>query len=504
MPKTAKSKKNAAGRPSGTPRKKAAGKAGAAPAGSEGPVSEKRRRAGPRFRGVKAFVCLMLAFFSLIGCFTSEGWFISFFRVFLQGLIGKGYFITPVALGFCALLLVMFKDRPVKSRLACALLLTVILGAFIHLFTCTTEFNWSWRLPGELYRSGTISGAAGSGGLIGGLLALSFETRLTRPVETIFLVLAFVILLLAAFDITFVTVAEWYRGRAAYEPDAEAEDDYILGGKTAGLFGGKAGGAAPQASGDRLPGHPAAARTGGKVNIDIPVDEPPRLGGSKKEAASFFNPTPGVELPDKKKLADIFIKDRAPAQPSPASPHAGPNAADYREAKPSAPAATPEEIAEFELKNRAAKAAEAVEMKKAADEVMHNIEKSLTASEPIKYAYPPLDLLAAGSAANMADGREEMVINAKRLSATIKSFGIPAEIINITRGPSVTRYEVELEQGVKLNKLTNLADDIALALGASGVRIAPIPNKISIVGIGMPNKLTHIVNLRDVIASDDC
>ncbi len=103
----------------------------------------------------------------------------------------------------------------------------------------------------------------------------------------------------------------------------------------------------------------------------------------------------------------------------------------------------------------------------------------------------------------MTDGREEMVINAKRLSATIKSFGIPAEITNITRGPSVTRYEVELEQGVKLNKLTNLADDIALALGASGVRIAPIPDKISIVGIEVPNKLTNIVNLRDIIDTDE-
>jgi S-DNA-T family DNA segregation ATPase FtsK/SpoIIIE len=78
----------------------------------------------------------------------------------------------------------------------------------------------------------------------------------------------------------------------------------------------------------------------------------------------------------------------------------------------------------------------------------------------------------------MTDGREEMAINAKRLSATIKSFGISAEICNITRGPSVTRYELEMEQGVKLNKLTNLAEDIALALGATGVRIAPIPDKI--------------------------
>ncbi len=69
----------------------------------------------------------------------------------------------------------------------------------------------------------------------------------------------------------------------------------------------------------------------------------------------------------------------------------------------------------------------------------------------------------------------------------------------MTRGPTVTRYEVELEQGVKLNRLTNLSDDIALALGVSGVRIAPVPDKIAIVGIEVPNKKTTTVYLRDVI-----
>ena len=65
--------------------------------------------------------------------------------------------------------------------------------------------------------------------------------------------------------------------------------------------------------------------------------------------------------------------------------------------------------------------------------------------------------------------------------------------INVTRGPSVTRYELELSRGVKLSKVTNLADDIALALGASGVRIAAIPEKISVVGIEVPNRVVSTV-----------
>ena len=73
----------------------------------------------------------------------------------------------------------------------------------------------------------------------------------------------------------------------------------------------------------------------------------------------------------------------------------------------------------------------------------------------------------------------------------------------VVHGPSVTRYEFTLEQGVKLSKITNLADDIALALGASGVRIAPIPNKISVVGIEVPNRAVTPVRIRDVVESRD-
>ncbi|MEG1396954.1 MAG: DNA translocase FtsK, partial [Oscillospiraceae bacterium] len=77
----------------------------------------------------------------------------------------------------------------------------------------------------------------------------------------------------------------------------------------------------------------------------------------------------------------------------------------------------------------------------------------------------------------------ELKLNQERLTETIRSFGIDAKISGVVRGPSVTRYELELDQGIRLNKLTNLSDDIALSLGAEAVRIAPIPDKISTVGI---------------------
>ena len=99
------------------------------------------------------------------------------------------------------------------------------------------------------------------------------------------------------------------------------------------------------------------------------------------------------------------------------------------------------------------------------------------------------------------DGTQEMRENSKRLSETLKCFGIEPHIVNVTRGPSVTRYEIELERGVKLSKVTNLADDIALSLGADSVRISAIPDKISVVGIEVPNKLVSTVYAREVIDS---
>lgn len=118
------------------------------------------------------------------------------------------------------------------------------------------------------------------------------------------------------------------------------------------------------------------------------------------------------------------------------------------------------------------------------------------------YCFPPIDLLKLPSG-GCADGTEEMRENSRRLNETLASFHIDAHIINVTRGPSVTRYEVELDKGVRLNKLTNCADDIALSLGASGVRIAAVPGKISIVGIEVPNQAVTMVSLREVIDSPE-
>ena len=132
-----------------------------------------------------------------------------------------------------------------------------------------------------------------------------------------------------------------------------------------------------------------------------------------------------------------------------------------------------------------------------------DLQHGLDGGEGEAYQYPPVDLLHQSSAVSATDMAGELQTNQIRLADAIHSFNIDANIVDIVRGPSVTRYELELAQGVRMNKLTNLMDDIALALGATGVRIAPIPDKISMVGIEVPNKLVTPVGIRDVIDSKE-
>lgn len=121
--------------------------------------------------------------------------------------------------------------------------------------------------------------------------------------------------------------------------------------------------------------------------------------------------------------------------------------------------------------------------------------------EQPEYKYPPIDLLKRPSNDTSGDIRSELTANAEKLVDTLRSFGVETRIINISRGPSVTRYELQPAAGVKISRITNLADDIALNLAAAGVRIeAPIPNKAA-VGIEIPNKIRTSVAARELIES---
>ena len=205
------------------------------------------------------------------------------------------------------------------------------------------------------------------------------------------------------------------------------------------------------------------------------------------------------EEPAPKKDGGLFGKKSAKAKPAKASADVEPMTIEEVEALTgiSAVKMTDEGAVKTAAVSDPPKKASAAEVAAETEAIRNAIESATSDGE---YEKPPIFLLKKGHAV-ASNSDEELRTNRERLENTIKSFGVSARIVDTTRGPTVTRYDLELDQGVKLSRLTNLAGDIALALGVVSVRIAPIPDKISTVGIEVPNKIISTVYLRDIIDS---
>ena len=129
------------------------------------------------------------------------------------------------------------------------------------------------------------------------------------------------------------------------------------------------------------------------------------------------------------------------------------------------------------------------------------LEHTISVEED-NYVYPPIDILSKMEKASLKGGTKSLTDTAARLQKTLYSFGVSAKVENVTVGPAITRYELKPAEGVRVSKIANLADDIALNLAAETIRIeAPIPGKQA-VGIEVPNKQKEMVGLREVIESE--
>ena len=125
------------------------------------------------------------------------------------------------------------------------------------------------------------------------------------------------------------------------------------------------------------------------------------------------------------------------------------------------------------------------------------------AVEDEHYEYPPIELLGKGKTKTLKGGAKALTDTATKLQKTLYSFGVSAKVENVSVGPAITRYELKPAEGVRVSKIANLADDIALNLAAETIRIeAPIPGKQA-VGIEVPNKEKQTVNLREVLESPE-
>ena len=422
-------------------------------------------------REIVGGVCLLLALCAVVSYFQEEALFITFFGGLLKGLLGYGYWLSAPALLLTGLLLLTHRDRPATLRSVCTLLVPVLTGCGLHLLLCARSYEPGLTGLRELWLSGR---SLQSGGALSGGLAVGFSAVFGKVLSLIL----FLLMLLVALCLALHFSPKDAVRRAQERREAERED------------------IPEEAPPVREKEKPAEKRPRRRAAIDIPLDdEPPakqpqpRPEGpafAPKEKKPFFSrKSSTVRTPDQV-LRGEPAEEAAPV--APAAPVTSPPAAS---AAP-APVAKPREAAK--------PAVTAQEVQDATEEVTAAVEQELAQPEEA-YQYPPITLLDENTADNYTEVGAELRSNSQRLAQTLQSFGVDARPGAVVHGPSVTRYEFTLEQGVKLSKITNLADDIALALGASGVRIAPIPNKISVVGIEVPNRAVTPVRIRDVVES---
>lgn len=450
----------------------------------------------PFRREVGAGICLLLAIFASFGYFKMEALFIDFFCGILKGLIGYGFWLVPPALFLSSYILAFHRGRPVCLRVSCALLLPLIVSAMFHgmLFKV---LPWDGALLKQLWNTGEL---LKSGGALGGVMAQACVVLFTSLGSTIIFAMAAILMGLAACNRSIFDVADWIFNRPHYdyepEPERPVRRESVRDTRQA-----------PQ-----MPVQPVS-----RPSIDIPVDEGPLVGkqstAPEKKKRSFFDrkarvPAPDQVLADMKSGADVRHEPETVSLESetvveePAFVTEPIIAPVYDDAKTHVDECAPTVSKPAIIKKTEPEPVQIsrAETQQEAVKVAQDIQETMS-QEATPYQYPPLSLLNEGTGEIGGEALAELNANRQRLTDTIHSFGIDANITNVTRGPSVTRYELELDQGVRLSKLTNLSDDIALALGASGVRIAPIPDQISMVGIEVPNKLVSPVNIHSVIGS---
>lgn len=529
MPKSGKTKTKAK-----TPRKKS---------------SSDKAASKPVRREVGAAVCLFLGLFSIIGFFPVEGVFIQAFSNFIKGLIGWGYYLFPPALFVCAWILFFHKGRPVTFRLVSVLLLPLLLGMLIHQFAKTDalfvgKFGETVK---NLYSTGK---EVHSGGFIAGYFGQGFKKLFSVYGAVPLLIVGFFAFVVTGLKINVKEMVQKFkdRPRAEYVPEPEPEVQPMAADKRPVMTQPAPVPADSGSARDR--------RRRNKDKIDIPLDgEPPVPDEYAENRIGLFNAKPRVKTPDQvyaeQEKASVspaaaVVPTPAPAAaqtignqtehftytpsglpvnpPEPAKARStgiAPGTARPSDGLPFAPAEQESAVSEPVMAPVTAPAPapvpavpETAEPPKPAspaakiksedvaaetESITKEIEQEMKEERPA-YEFPSLQLLASGKQ-NTTDSSSEIALNRERLETTIHSFGVSASISGVTRGPTVTRYDLELDAGVKLNKLTNLSNDLALSLGVSSVRIAPIPDKISTVGIEVPNKMVSTVCLRDILAS---
>ena len=459
------------------------------------------------------FLCLFISL--LIIFFWPIGGIIKPLNELIHGLFGRTGFAVLIPVMLYLFLIHAFSGkRPVLMRSICLGCFVLLCGCFAHLVLNPEIDASATTVIPELYNGGIDYT---TGGVICGGIAMLFTAALGPIFPQIILVIAGILTLLGGMQITVPSIvraiqnrprAEWENEEKEERPEPATVLVNQLANKRIAYMEHKR-----QVAEEKLAAmenennaQPAEKSNAILSQIDKDVDTPVTVAA---------DPTPCADDPEI--IPIMFSNKRSDAEPV--------DIPEPREDKPKVgidipvdePANTPESeqesytdnqpvtvpgpMPEPEHPKRVKEKVTAEDAEASAAQVAQEIAAAEAQAKP-EYCFPPIDLLKIPSDSS-GDGMAEMRENSRRLNEALASFKIEAHIINVTRGPSVTRYEVELEKGVRLNKLTTVADDLALNLGASGVRIAAVPGKISVVGIEVPNIDVSTVSLREVIDSRD-
>ena len=472
----AEQKKRAAAKKKSTAAKKGSGRQTAA----------QKRRAEEQARSRRQLWAVILfaagIFFLAVALIPGQG-FWNWLHTFCFGLFGWCAYLIAPALIYIAVMAAM--DKPIGAlghKVWQTFVLVALICGAAQIFAKTPIEGENFvEKAAYLYESGTkLKG----GGLAAGLIGIPLLSFGKTPAAVTILLFIFTFLML----ITGATLLDLIR--SAYKPVKKIGETYV-----------------ERVEGRRRP----------QFNIDVPLDEealpahPVRVEEQSDEAretvqrakeklmqaaGSQTMPLPADERAQEKAAAKetpllddlvgkIAKSIMAPPQPEQAT---GQSSEDRLAGEKAPPA----------VQN--GKENPAVETG-AADKIAVELDEAKQLQATESYIFPPVYLLKEGEKPDGKDLSEELKANAQLLVDALASFGVQTRIIDIARGPAVTRYELQPSAGVKISKITNLADDIALNLATSGVRIeAPIPNKAA-VGIEVPNRQTSVVPIRDIIDS---
>ena len=442
-----------------------------------------------------------VAFFAAFVLFSvillaSEGALIQLIEKLIQGLFGRvGFVISIPVLLYLFFIHAFSGKRPVAMRTVCLALFVLLCGCISHLNDVPQVLPKGLTILADLYKGGTTGM---NGGVICGLVAIFVRWLCGPIISYILLIVAALVTILGGMGITLSGLIKAYRERprADWEDEEQTQQEEPAAAVVNHLANKRIEymehrrqreaekAALAEAEAKRLEAE-KANKPLSKVEdimsqIGSDVEDPVAVSGTLKENIEDVELLPIVNKPE----------ENIPNMPLLEIP----------KEQISEPAKVPEPVVPKKESSKRSKVT-AQDAEESAAQVAQEIAQAEAAVKP-EYCYPPIDLLKLPGDGK-TDGTAEMRENSRRLNETLASFKIDARIINVTRGPSVTRYEVELAKGVRLSKLTSAADDIALNLGATGVRIAAIPDRISVVGIEVPNRAVTTVSLREVIDSKE-